>query len=268
MMPLGLTIQILLGFVIASALMTGLWIVQRRTHTAGIVDAGWAAGVGVLAVLFAATSGGYLPRRILVAVLIGTWALRLAAYLVVDRIRDRPEDGRYASMRRQWGDAAERRFFVFFQYQAVFVVFFSLPALVVSHSPQAHWTGWDVAGALIWFLSVGNTVLADRQLADFRARATSRGKTCRQGWWRYSRHPNYFFEWLHWWSYAALAAGSAYWWVALMVPAAMLYLLFRVTGIPPTEMQALISRGDDYREYQRTTSVFFPWFPKRGVGAD
>ncbi len=262
-MPLGSTNQILAGFLMASAMMTGLWLIQRRTHNAGIVDAGWAAGIAILGVLYAVTSDGYLPRRILVAVLIGTWAFRLAAYLVMDRVRGRPEDGRYATLRKEWGARAERRLFFFFQSQALFVVFFSLPVLVVTRYPQAGWSVWDVAGVLIWCISVGNTVLADRQLARFRAQPGNRGKTCRAGWWRYSRHPNYFFEWLHWWSYVALAAGG---WIALLAPVAMLYLLFRVTGIPPTEAQALTSRGEDYRSYQRTTSVFFPWFPKRESG--
>jgi steroid 5-alpha reductase family enzyme len=116
---------------------------------------------------------------------------------------------------------------------------------------------------LIWCVSVGNTVLADRQLARFKRRPESRGKTCREGWWRYSRHPNYFFEWLHWWSYVALAVGANYWWLTLLSPSVMLYILLKVTGIPPTEAQALASRGEDYRQYQRTTSAFVPWFPKK-----
>jgi steroid 5-alpha reductase family enzyme len=68
---------------------------------------------------------------------------------------------------------------------------------------------------------------------------------------------------LHWWAYVALAATAPCWWVSLLVPAVLLDLFFRVTGIPPAEAQALASRGDDHREYQRTTSVFFPWFPRR-----
>ena len=259
--------QVLAGFLIVSILMIGLWFVQRRTHNAGIVDAGWAASIGLLAVFFVLTSDGYLWRRILVAVLAGAWAARLSIYILTDRVLGQPEEGRYASLRKEWGRTAERRLFLFYQGQAFFAVFFALPMLVVAHNPLARWSGWDLAGILIWILSVGNTILADRQLARFRARPENHGKTCREGWWRYSRHPNYFFEWLHWGAYIALAAWSPFWWVTWFAPAVMLLLLFRVTGIPPTEAQALASRGDDYRIYQRTTSVFVPWFPRREGGS-
>jgi len=259
----GPFLLILAGFLIVSAMMAALWLIQRRTHNAGIVDAGWAAGVGMLGVMFAAMSDGYPPRRVLVAMLIGVWALRLAAYLVLDRVCGRPEDGRYASLRREWGAKAERKLFFFFQSQALFSLFFALPVLIVASHPRARWSGWDSAGVLIWLVSVGNTILADRQLAKFRARGGNTGRTCREGWWRYSRHPNYFFEWLHWWSYVALAVGAPYWWATLPAPAVMLYLLLRVTGIPPTEAQALASRGEDYVAYQRTTRMFFPWFPRQ-----
>jgi steroid 5-alpha reductase family enzyme len=265
-MVLAPAIQLLLGLLIVFATMVGLWLVQRMTGNAGIVDVGWTAGIGILGCLFAATSDGYLERRIVVAVLIGAWSVRLALYLLSDRVIGRPEEGRYRTLRAQWGAAAEMRLFFFFQIQALAALFFALPILIVTHSAVDHWTLWDLLGVLVWCASVGNTVLADRQLARFKRRPQSRGKTCREGWWRYSRHPNYFFEWLHWWSYPALAVGAPYWWITFLAPAVMLYFLLCVTGIPPTEAQALASRGDDYREYQRTTNVFVPWFPKKGGG--
>jgi steroid 5-alpha reductase family enzyme len=254
--------QVLLGLLIMSAMMALLWAVQRRTANAGIVDVGWAAGIGILGLFFAATSDGYVPRRVLVGLLIAIWASRLALYLLIDRVIGLPEEGRYRTLREKWGVAANRQLFVFFQIQALAALFFALPILVVAYHSVQRLTGWDLAGAVIWGVSVGNTILADSQLARFKRRPESRGKTCRAGWWRYSRHPNYFFEWLHWWSYVPLAAGASYWWVTLLAPVAMFYFLFKVTGIPPTEAQALASRGEDYRQYQRTTSVFVPWFPR------
>jgi hypothetical protein len=90
---------------------------------------------------------------------------------------------------------------------------------------------------------------------------------CREGLWRYSRHPNYFFEWLHWWAYVFLAIGSPLWWLPMLGVAVMFLFLTRVTGIPPTEAQALRSRGDAYRAYQRTTNAFFPG-PVKGCRGD
>lgn len=259
-------LQISAGILIASGTMCILWLVQRRIHNAGIVDAGWAFCIGLLSVMYSVTSGGYVPRRILIAILVGAWAGRLSVYLMKDRVLGRPEDGRYASLRKKWGGRAEAQLFAFFQYQALFAVFFSLPALVISHHALARWTALDTLGASLWVFSVGNTILADRHLAQFRAKATNHGKTCRKGWWRYSRHPNYFFEWMHWGSYVVIAIGSPCWWLTLPVPVVLLYLLLKVTGIPPTEAQALASRGNDYRDYQRTTSKFIPWFPKKERG--
>ncbi len=262
-MWVSLGIQVVAGLAVVSLLMAGLWLVQRKTGNAGIVDVGWTAGVGLLGIFFAATSNGCLPRRILVGVLIGVWSLRLAIYLLVDRVIGQPEEGRYRALRAKWGSTAERRLFFFFQMQALAAVFFALPVLVVAYHPLLRWTVWDAVGSLLWCASVVNTILADRQLARFKRRPENRGKTCRQGWWRYSRHPNYFFEWLHWWSYVALAVGAPYGWLTILAPVVMLYFLLRVTGIPPTEAQAVASRGEDYRRYQRTTSAFVPWFPRK-----
>jgi len=151
---------------------------------------------------------------------------------------------------------------VFFQVQALWSVLFSLPFLPVAFSRAAAPAWYDVAGVAVWLVAVGGEAVADRQLARFRRRPDSGGTTCREGLWRYSRHPNYFFEWVHWFAYVFLALGSPYVWVALWGPVVMLLFLFKLTGIPYTEKRALASRGEDYRRYQQTTSVFVPWPPK------
>jgi steroid 5-alpha reductase family enzyme len=119
-----------------------------------------------------------------------------------------------------------------------------------------------VLAVAIWAGSVVGEAVADRQLARFRADPAHRGKTCRDGLWRYSRHPNYFFEWLHWFAYVVLAIGSPWAWLSWCGPVVMYVFLRWISGIPYTEAQALRTRGEEYREYQRTTPMLFPWFPK------
>jgi steroid 5-alpha reductase family enzyme len=113
-------------------------------------------------------------------------------------------------------------------------------------------------------LAVGGETLADHQLARFRANPGNYGQVCREGLWAWSRHPNYFFEWLHWFTYLLLALGSARWRLALSGPVLMLLFLYRLSGIPWTEAQSLRSRGDAYRRYQREVSAFIPLPPRRG----
>lgn len=252
------------GLPLAMVGMAALYWLQYRRGDAGVVDVGWAAGIGLLAVAAAVGGQGWGPRRLAVGAMGGLWAFRLASYLLVDRLLwAGEEDGRYQMLRRQWGRRAQRRFFYLFQGQGLLVVLFSLPFALVAAKGQVGWTGWDLAGLLVWFIAVVGEWLADRQLAAFRSCPANRGHTCDTGLWRYSRHPNYFFEWIHWWAYGLMAVGAPAGWLAWIGPGLMLLLLYWVTGIPYTEKRALLSRGDDYRRYQRSTSPFIPWLPRR-----
>jgi steroid 5-alpha reductase family enzyme len=110
--------------------------------------------------------------------------------------------------------------------------------------------------------------VADHQLNAFKRRHAGERRVCNVGLWRYSRHPNYFFEWLIWVAYFLFACASPLGWIAVISPAIILYLLLRVTGIPLTEEQSIRSRGEAYRAYQRTTSAFVPWFPRSGPAGE
>ncbi|MNS98420.1 3-oxo-5-alpha-steroid 4-dehydrogenase [compost metagenome] len=176
-------------------------------------------------------------------------------------MRSEAEDGRYRYLREHW-HGHQGKIFGFFMAQAALVVLFALPFVAVASNPRSDMPGWIAAAVVVWLLSVGGEALADRQLARFRADPANKGRTCRQGLWRYSRHPNYFFEWLHWFTYVLLAATSPLWWLAWSGPVLMYVFLRYLSGVPFTEKQALRSRGDDYRDYQRSTSMFFPWFPR------
>ncbi|MEO8002127.1 MAG: DUF1295 domain-containing protein, partial [Arenimonas sp.] len=121
---------------------------------------------------------------------------------------------------------------------------------------------WAIAAIAVWVMSVLGEYIADEQLAKFRTNPDNKGKTCRRGLWAYSRHPNYFFEWLHWFAYVFLAINSDFFWYSLVGPIVMLAFLYRVSGIPWTEAQALRSRGDNYKNYQTEVSAFIPWLPR------
>lgn len=250
------------AWLLSAAIMLILWIVQKVKRDAGVVDVGWCGGIGVVVLWYASHVEGFAPRLVLVSLLACAWAFRLAYYLLVDRIlHSRGEDGRYRHLRAYWGARADAWWLLFFESQTLLVVLFSVPFLVLLRNPKPSFDAWEIAGVALWLASLAGEMNADRTLARFRAVALNHGKTCREGLWRYSRHPNYFFEWLHWWSYVLMAVSAPYGWLTLVGPLVMLVFLFKVTGIPYTEAQALRTRGDDYRSYQRTTSAFVPWFP-------
>jgi steroid 5-alpha reductase family enzyme len=251
-----------IGAVTASVLMLVLWLLQVRIRDATHVDVGWAYGIGLLAILYAVLGGGTTPHRVLIAVLVSLWSLRLGTYVLVRGvIRGEGEDRRYAEMRARYGRHANRNFFVFFQAQAAFVAVFSIPALLASFNGSPAIEPLEWVGAAVWAVGVAGEWIADRQLSRWKAEHP--GVTARGGLWRYSRHPNYFFEWVTWVGLALVAAAAPWGWVAFLTPAFLLVLILFVTGIPPSERQALRSRGDDYRRYQRETSAFVPWPPKR-----
>ena len=245
------------GWIALAAAMTALWLRQRRTGDASPVDLAWTAGIGGLAVLYAFATDGWLPRRALVASLAGFWALRLSAYLMA-RIRTGHEDSRYRSIREDLGERVQPWFFVFFQAQALLAALLSVVFLLLCLDPAEGFRTWELVGVAVWVLGMAGESIADRQLAAWKSDPGNRGRTCRAGLWRYSRHPNYFFEWTLWLAYGFMSVGAPNGWIVWLAPALMLFLILRVTGVPPAEQQALKSRGDDYRDYQRSTNAFFP----------
>jgi len=250
------------GALIVAAMMLVLWVIHLLIRNAAIVDVGWAAGLAILAGFYAYAGPGYSARKYAIATMAGLWGLRLAIYLLFARVIGHPEEGRYVQLRAEWKTNLALRFLFFFEFQALLDVVLSLPFLLVCLNTNAP-LGWlEKAGGAIWLAGMAGEALADAQLDRFKKNPANKGKTCRAGLWNYSRHPNYFFEWVIWMGYAVFALGSPWGWLGLLSPALILYFLLGLTGIPATEAQALRSRGEEYREYQRTTSAFVPWFKK------
>lgn len=204
------------------------------------------------------------PR--LITVMVFVWSIRLALHLGARVAAHHPdEDVRYARLRNEWGEGANRRMFGFFQLRGVWQVVLSLPFALVVLNQQTELGPWHMAGIAVWIAGILGESTADLQLTAFRSKPRNRGRVCQTGLWSYSRHPNYFFEWLIWIGYALFALSGPWGWLGLIAPILMGHFLVNVTGIPIAEKLSVRSKGDAYREYQRTTSAFIPWLKKRTV---
>jgi steroid 5-alpha reductase family enzyme len=252
-----------------SILMALAWVVQQRTGNSGWVDTIWTFAVGLVGAggaLWPVTGNAPNARQWLVAALVAIWSLRLGLHIAA-RSAAITDDPRYAAFAREWGVNSARRMFTFLQNQAFGSIPLVFAIFVAAHFPQASLRVQDYVGALILLIGIAGEALADAQLRSFRSKSDNKGRVCDVGLWRWSRHPNYFFEWFCWLAYPVIALSPDYPWnhpwglASLLAPVFMYWILVYVTGIPPLEEQMLRSRGDRYRAYQARTSKFFPLPP-------
>lgn len=249
------------GAALAVLLFTATWLASLRLDNFSFVDITWSGSLAFLAPLYAVAGSGYVPRRILAAAMGCLWSLRLGGYLLRRIARHHPhEDVRYQVLRRDWAGHLALNFFFFFQAQALLIVLLSVPLLLACIHPAPRLGLIEWTGALVWLAGVIGEAVSDAQMAAFKRQARGRSEVCQAGLWRYSRHPNYFFEFVTWCGFWLFACGSPWGWATIYAPLSILYFLLRVTGIPLTEKCAVESKGAAYRDYQRTTSAFVPWF--------
>lgn len=244
-----------------AAMFAVVWAISVKIKNYGLLDVAWSYGVAILAPLFAVFSPGGGIRKWTVAIIGVVWSLRLGTYILMRVIRHHPkEDARYQTLRERWPGPA--KFLGFFELQALVATIFALPFLLISYDTAPAIAPVTVAGAMLAVLALCGESLADFQMHTFKVRPESDGQVCQIGLWRYSRHPNYFFESMVWWAFFIAALPSPHGWITIVCPLLMLYFLLAVTGIPLTEEYAVKNKGEVYREYQRTTSAFVPWFHK------
>jgi len=240
------------------------FLLARRINNYGIVDIVWSYAFAALALFYAFGGDGWPVRKALIATMAVLWSLRLGTHLYRRVMGHHPvEDGRYVQLRQDWAGNFAPKMFGFFQLQAASVVLLGLAFFLASLNPAPRLHPLEIAGVILWLIALTGESMADAQLAAFKRDPASKGRVCAVGLWHFSRHPNYFFEWLVWVAYFLFALASPHGWIAVLGPASILYLLLRVTGIPLTEQQSIRSKGDAYRHYQQTTSAFVPWFPRK-----
>jgi steroid 5-alpha reductase family enzyme len=251
----------LVSLVVVCTVMFIVWIWATSISNYSIVDVFWALNFSLISVTLFFLGNGTELRKIIACSLLICWSLRLGLYLtnrVFSHLNE--EEGRYKQLRNEWKNNLNLKFFFFFQSQALSNVFLAIPFIIICSNTKPAISAIEYIGALLWLISIIGEGVADYQLKQFKGNPENKGKVCSVGLWHYSRHPNYFFQLMIWISVLIFALPSQYGWVAVICPLSIAYLIFKVTGIPMTEGQSIRSKGDLYRAYQRSTSVFIPWF--------
>jgi steroid 5-alpha reductase family enzyme len=248
-----------IGFFLANV----AYLIARKVKLMAIVDTIWTVGLGLSAIIYHAVAGLDSIRSWVVLLIIFLWSFRLSFHLFRDRVFVGHEDPRYKALAEHWGPQSTRNFYFLFLAQIFFIALFLFPVSIAMQNPRPVWAWTDSLAILIAISALLGEWIADRQLAAFRADPANKGRVCKDRLWRYSRHPNYFFEWLHWFAYLAFAVGSSSVWLALVGPITIYVFLRFLTGVPYAEMSSLKSRGEAYRQYQSSTNAFFPWRPRK-----
>ncbi len=249
------------------AAVTGMmfvgWLLSLVYKNVTVVDSLWGLGFVLIAWISFGLTEGYVGRKILIGVITTAWGLRLSVHLTW-RNWGKGEDPRYGS----WRQASGERFWIIslfkvFLLQALFLCVIAL-AVQYSQIPSqpAHFTGFDIAGLIIWLIGFGFESVSDWQLARFKTDVANKGKVMDRGLWAYSRHPNYFGECLIWWGifFIALSTPNSGW--TIISPLVITAVLLKMTGIPLME-KTIVDTRPAYRDYIRRTPAFIPWFPKK-----
>ena len=254
---------LLIALAVVCVIMFSAWLWAEKLHNYSIVDAFWSFNFAVIAIFIFFAAHGNETRKWTVCLFAFLWSLRLGIHLS-RRIFSHldVEEGRYKQLRKEWQKNLRVKFFFFFQMQAFSNVWLAFPFFIMAVNASAPMCWLEYMGAAIWLISIIGEAIADRQLDQFKEDPANKGQVCDKGLWYYSRHPNYFFQLMIWIGVFIFAVNSPYGWLAVISPLTIAFLLFKVTGIPMTEEQSLRSKGEKYKAYQRTTSVFVPWVKK------
>ena len=240
-----------------------LWVVSVFIKNVSIVDLFWGFGFVVINTFYVLSSSEVTARQLLVLVLVSVWGLRLSVYLAWRNI-GKAEDFRYQEFRRKYGP--ERywwfSFFQTFLLQGVLMMLISTPLLGANFGEQNSRLQWlDYAGILVWIIGFSFEAGGDFQLARFKSNSQNKGKVLNTGFWKYTRHPNYFGDSAVWWSYALFCIAAGSYWLSLG-SVLMTLLIIKVSGVALLE-KSLTSTKPQYSEYIRRTNAFLPWFPKK-----
>jgi steroid 5-alpha reductase family enzyme len=251
------------SLLIILSLMTILWVISIFLRNVSIVDLFWGLGFVIISVFFFINTNGNESRKIILMTLVTIWGLRLSIYIAW-RNSGMGEDFRYRQFREKYGPKRYWwiSFFQTFMLQGILMWLISAPLLGAMVSGQERDLGiLDYAGIIVWITGFLFEAGGDFQLAVFKANPTNKGKVLDTGFWRFTRHPNYFGDSAVWWGYGLIcfSAGS---YLPVLGSVLMTFLIIKISGVLLLE-KSLKEQKPQYIEYIRKTSTFIPWFRKK-----
>lgn len=251
---------VLAGLATTTALMVVAWLLSLTLRNVGIVDVFWGLAIAGAGGTWLLLQPDPSPRGALALLLAVLWAARLALHILW-RNRGKPEDRRYRVIRaNNEPNFAFKSLYIVFLLQAVLAWLVAMPLLGTALSTASPLGPVDLPGVLLWLAGFFLQSTADLQLARFQKRPDAERAVMNQGVWRYSRHPNYFGEFLMWWGLWLIAAAGGAWWT-VFGPLLITFFLLKVSGVALTEKD-IGSRRPEYADYIRRTSAFVPWPPR------
>ena len=251
------------GFLLIISLMTFLWILSVYLRNVSIVDLFWGLGFIIVNALYIFSSEAINLRQIVLFVMVAIWGLRLSIYLAWRNI-GKGEDFRYREFRRKFGEYNYWwiSYFQTFLLQGILMWIISVTLYGVSMSSnETSLNIIDFTGILIWIIGFIFEAGGDFQMAKFKMNLVNKGKVLNTGFWRFTRHPNYFGDAAVWWGYGLLciASGSPWYIIGSII---MTLLIIKVSGVALLE-KTLKNQKPEYFAYIQKTNSFFPWFPKK-----
>ena len=243
--------------------MTVLWLISIAIKNVSIVDLFWGLGFVISAAFYFIRTGGPEPRKTILLLMVAFWGFRLSGYLTW-RNAGKGEDFRYREFRKKYGNNNYWwiSFFQTFLLQGILMWLISVPLLgAMLSEPEKQLGILDFLGIILWIIGLAFEAGGDFQLARFRSNPANKGKVLNTGFWRYTRHPNYFGDSAVWWGYGlfCISAGS---YLPVLGSILMTALIIKVSGVALLE-KSLKEQKPQYKEYIEKTSAFLPWFPKK-----
>ena len=231
------------------------WLLSLKRDDVSMVDSLWSLMFFLATLVYAGMTTTTGTRKTLILILVGAWALRLSIYISV-RNHGHTEDYRYKEIRANNEPGFRyKSFYIVFVFQAFLAWVICLP-LMTAISGQTAVGILDYAGITLWTIGMFFESVGDSQLSRFRAKPENAGKVLSTGLWRYSRHPNYFGNFLIWWGFYLIALSAGGWWT-IISPLLMTLLLLKVSGVALLEKD-ISKRRPEYLRYIDSTNAFFP----------